>query len=138
MVGRHPQNNLNLRTEAGYGVEWTLAPFVRAGEANVGIRLNGAVFRDEYVAPNIENREGRTTFRPGANAFARIHYDRVDIETSFWASFAADRQRFGRGVATPTSLSESSKDFNSLSWVGLPTSRMMFSAGRRMAACLTT
>ena len=93
-VSRHPQNNLDVRYEAGYGVEWALAPFVRAGEANVGARVSALATHDRYVTPNLEDRAERTALRPGFTPFVRIHFERVDIESSFWGSFVVERPEF--------------------------------------------
>ena len=90
-VGREPQNNIESRFEGAYGLEWALAPFVRAGEANVGVRLTGLVVHDRYVTPNFERRSERTSFRPGMTPFARVHFARLDIEASFWSSLIVDR-----------------------------------------------
>lgn len=91
---REPQNNIESRAAAALGVEWVLAPFLRANEANIGVRLTIWGYYDDYVSPSIEMREERFHADPELMLFGRLHSDMIDLEANASARFVLDEPRF--------------------------------------------
>ena len=84
---REPQNNLDLRAEAGLGLEWVLAPFLAANETNLGGRLVGSAVHDRYSTPNLQADLERSYFESWAEVFGRLHTDPMDFELTGGLSF---------------------------------------------------
>lgn len=85
---REPQNNLELRGEAGAGLEWVHRPFMENDATNIGLRYQLLAARDRYVT---ENRDGDTELwypRHSMSVFGQLHGDNVDINADV-------------GIATP-------------------------------------
>ena len=76
---RQPQNNLQLRGEAGAGLEWVRHPFMENDATNVGLRYQLTATRDRYVTAN---RDGDTELwypRHSLALFGQLHGDAVDL-----------------------------------------------------------
>jgi hypothetical protein len=85
-AGREPEDNLDARAESAVGLEWTLAPFLRASGNGFGLRYRVGVVHHDYVTPNVLGADRMLFTDHRATALVRWHEELVDLATSATAS----------------------------------------------------
>jgi len=88
---RQPQNNLDLRGEAGVGLEWVHREFLRADEGNFGARYRLHGVWDDYDTETVLGQRTRLYARQSLGLFARWHLDDVDFEADVGGGAVADQ-----------------------------------------------
>ena len=88
---RQPQNNLDLRGEAGVGLEWVHREFLRADEGNFGARYRLHGVWDDYDTETVLGQRSRLYARQSLGLFARWHLDDVDLDADVGGGAVADQ-----------------------------------------------
>lgn len=88
---REPQNNLDVRAEAGLGLEWVHREFLRADEGNLGARYQLLGTWDRYETETVLGQTARLYPRQALSLFARWHLEAVDLEADVTAGAVADQ-----------------------------------------------
>ena len=85
-VAHAPQDNLELRAEAGLGVEWVRSPFLPPSGNDFGVRYRVGLADHHYVTDNVLGARKMLFTQHAATAFVRWHEERLDVSTSVTAS----------------------------------------------------